>query len=209
MTTYSLKSLYEKFEEETLQIVNRFKTPLPQNGPYDITCAPAHRYCREMCLIRLQDDWARFCRQLIIWSAGRAPETMGGSHLQLVAGISKPSEVIPKLNSTRPKRNWERHWHDPIMCLEAARRLQAQNINAISAGLGMSPSPLDDLRKLRNFVAHRGQENTSQVRRVAHKLGFKATASAEQIVSTNIFPGQTVFERWVTQLHKMARAAAM
>lgn len=189
-------------------IVDRFQAPVPWNSPHDITCVPVHRDCREMCVIRLHDAWARFCRQLIIISAGGTPQTMGGSILLLAPGISKPSEVIPKLLSTRPRRkNFERRWHDPASCIDAAKRLGIQNLAEVSAGIGASPSPLEDIRKMRNFLAHRGLETASDVRQVAQRLGFRATAKVEQIVSNRVSPGPTVFEMWVAQLQAMAWAA--
>ena len=162
------------------------------------------RLSREMCVMRLHDAWARFCRELIVISAYAKPITTQAQQVQRAPQIKKRNDVIPKLMSTYKKRRFEPKWYDAAECLDAAKRLKISNFAAIMSGLGLSPSPVEDLTYVRNFFAHRSYENAQRVIGVATKLNVSTALRPDFIVVETVPPGVSIFRKWVNQLHTMA-----
>src|SRR3546814_18217376 len=69
---------------------------------------PPNQLTCEMCVLRLHDAWARFCRELVIASAIGHTFTLGGTVLKAAPGISSRASVIPALLATYRKRQTDR-----------------------------------------------------------------------------------------------------
>ena len=209
MSTYSLRGLYSKFLRETTLTIGRFETP-PPNAAAVVAVEHIHRDCREMCVLRLHDAWARFCRELVILSAGCRPITLNGARIPFAPHISGRNDVLPRLRSLYPRTrgNWEPRWYIANECVNAAQRLNISNFVAVSTGIGLTPSPADHLRCMRNFLAHRGERTAIDVRRIAQSLGSHQGTKVDVILSQPTHPGMTVFEKWARDLQNMARIAA-
>lgn len=159
----------------------------------------------EMVVIRMHDAWTRFCRDLVITSALGNTVTIGGLAVpRCGAAITDRNSVIACLLATYKKRQYEPKWGDVQECIDAARRLQITNLPTVSASLGASNSPAEEIRHVRNYYAHR-------------KIG-----SASRAIATNLFSGaqpevrdlnrftsggSTVIESWVQRLMFVATAS--
>jgi hypothetical protein len=152
MSNTRLQSLAVRFGMECELVLRRFSHVFPA-GHHE--CSKVHLWCQEMCVIRLLDAWARFCRELVLTSASKQPETAGGIRLPLAPGIKDRKDALKALRAVYTRFPWEPRWVDPQSCLNAANILKIANYPTISAGIAVTPSPVEDLRRLRNFLTHR------------------------------------------------------
>ena len=164
---------------------------------------------REMCVIRLQDSWARFCRELVLLSCWAEPVTAQGKRVTRVPNIRRAHDVIPTLISTYRRRRTEPSWHIPNDCIEAAGRLQIANYSTVKSGLGLSfsHSPTYQLRCLRNHFAHRNEVTAKLVRQLAIDLGIPTATVANLLPVSIVQPGTSLFSLWILRLRTMAQLA--
>lgn len=160
----------------------------------------------EMAIIRLHDAWARFCRQLIILSAFGRTTTLGGVQLPPCSStITKKHLVIPTLLSTYKKRSFEPRWADAKECIDAGQRLVIANVSTVAAALGAINSPADDIRRIRNFYAHRGMDTA----RDALATNVFSNLTCPEIFDLALYTtgGNRVIESWTSSLSLVAVAA--
>lgn len=159
----------------------------------------------DMAIVRLHDAWARYCRELVVSSAGERPTTASGIRLPLAPGIRCRRDVIPTLLATFRGPRYEPKWARAQKAIDAATRLHVANVQQIAAALGASNSPAEELRVVRNFLAHRGVDTARQVRALSvystRKLNWRLLAA------DHVGPGVTRFEDWVIRLEALAEAA--
>lgn len=203
-----LETLLRRFLIETQTLLTGFAAPLPA-GPMD--CPPVHRASREMGVLRLWDGWTRFCRELVIASAVSRPVTVAGLHLPKAPNVQRRRDVLPLLRLSFGRRQkppwWEPHWGIATDAIDAAQRLQVANFASISGGLGALGSPAEDLRRVRNFLAHRGEDTYSYVEALSARLRLPHESRPDQLIQYMVPPGVPVFEFWVVQLRVVAQAA--
>lgn len=205
MAIVRLQTLAARFWSESDQTRRRFAHVFPTGHE---TCSNLHGWTQEMCLIRLQDAWARFCRELVLVSASEEPLTAAGIKLALAPGINRRSDALNRLRSIYNRFPHEPKWFDPQACLRGATILNVANYAAISAGIGVTPSPLDDLRDLRNFVAHRSEQTAAQVRAAAVRNHLSQNHGVIAILeSPSVTPPGTILQVWTEQLQTMAQIA--
>jgi hypothetical protein len=160
----------------------------------------------EMVVIRMHDSWSRFCRDLVITSAVGNTQTLGGLKIPKSSVINSRSDVIPALLTKYKKRRNEPNWYDAGECLDAAQRLAIVNFSTVSAAIGAANSPAGEMRKVRNFYAHR-------------KWGSAQIAMATGLFSSGSWPtvfdlvayrsaGETIIESWVKGLVSVAVTAS-
>lgn len=124
-----------------------------------------HVYCAEKALIQIQIEWEHFVRDLILDSAtgsfsnASGPVVSRGFHQ-----IRSREAVAHALLATYPNRRFEPDWYLPNQAIDAAIRLDVSNSAQISAELGLTPWPIDDLRHVRNFIAHMSKRSALSVR---------------------------------------------
>jgi hypothetical protein len=160
-----------------------------------------------MAVVRLHDAWARFCRELIIRSASVTTESATGFVSQPAPDIERRQHVLPKWAASfkKPKpAGWEPRWGDPTEALDAANRVGVNNAGRIASGLAATPNPLDDLRRVRNFLAHRGHKGADDVAQIAVALGEPRGTPVHELIVVPVPPGETVFMTWVRGLEAMA-----
>jgi hypothetical protein len=200
-----LARLFSVFDHESAVISMAFVViPTSRDGT---RCSMSHELARESATIGLQDRWGSFCRSLILVSAVGPARTSSG--MGIPRQNPTAAEALRVLRSSftgRSKKSatWEPKWFDPSEAIDAAQRLGIPNLSTVSAALGSTPSPLDDLRVVRNFFAHRGQLAGSTMR---NSLGLGSTLAAHTYLTEVRIGGALRFETWVRTLQRMARAA--
>lgn len=205
MGQVSLNEPYRRFLSETAWLLDYFKISLSELGT-PISQQRLYRLSGEMTVIRLLDAWARFCRELVIISAGCNPLTVRGTQLARAPGIKRRTEVIPTLMSTYSRRRYEPNWAQATECVDAAQRLRIRNFSTVSGAIGAVGSPVDDLRRVRNFFAHRGKGTVDQVQLCTFyvpSLNF----DLESLVGQIVHPGTTRMESWIVNMRALGEAA--
>ncbi len=158
---------------------------------------------RETCVIRVHDAWSRFCRELIVISASCAPTTLSGTLIPKAPNIRTKGDVIPAILRNKHYK-YEPRWGDPTDCLRAARVVGVRNYPSLLTALSASPSPIDDIRRVRNFIAHRNHQTAQEVKIIAVSLGLPERADVDIIMSHTRPPGIKLFEEWITDLRVIA-----
>lgn len=205
MAAYRLGNLYSRFYVETDTLLLSFCTSRTYTAQLQ----------RESCIIRLHAAWYRFCRELIVESAACTPTTTNGTLIPKAPSIKTRYDVIPRLrllNTTKqhkPRLWWEPRWSDPTKCIQAAQSLKIANFGSVSSALGMTPSPVEHLRLVRNFIAHRNEDTAIKMKPVLQVYGINTTANttADQLLIYTPPMGGTIFEKWVREIQLMAQAA--
>jgi len=206
MAAESLLGCYRRFLAETAWLLTAFDAGLAGLGSAH-ALGELHRLSGEMAVVRLHDAWGRFCRELIISSAGCRPFTASGVRLVCPPGIRGRPDVIPfLLNSYNKPRTYEPKWAVSHDCLDAAQRIGIANFATVTAAIGSTNSPVEDLRRVRNFFAHRGKWSADEVRsRFSFPVGSPLTLEA--LAGQLVPPGITRMESWVNGLRTVAGAA--
>ncbi len=199
-----LYRLAANFKIRTDSILRVFHAP--PEIPNSTQCSDAHIVARDGALIRLQDDWGRFCRDLILISAVGGCSTVAG--IALPNRAASPRDALTILRSSFSGRakppDWEPKWFIANQALDAARRLRVGNLAAVSGALGSTPSPLEEIRVLRNFVAHRSERAAIEARRYSGLNHLKGLHAYLQSLQSG---GSSLLETWVRQLQVMAESA--
>ena len=196
-----LCNLYRRFLTTTVPILDCF-TNVPNNQ--------YKPYIQEMCVIKFYDIWERFCRELIFLSAYAEPVSLNGKRIPRLTGVLKRSDVITRLQGIRKIQNRPIHmirWGDPSVTIPVAQSLGIRNFSNISLALGVTPSPLQDLRHIRNFIAHRNEHTAHNVHQIAVNIGIAPTHDVLNILNLPFPPGVTTFELWLIQIRNIARNA--
>ena len=200
-----LKSIYKKFDRECSLLNYIFNSTVKTNQQSDFY---QNQYAREMCVVRLHDTWSRFCRELILSSAGSKPKTSNGIRLPRSPGVSKYGDVLSLVQSIYKRPNWwEPAWHNPAKCLDVATKLRIPNYSTILQGLSLSfggPDPSEQLTVVRNYFAHRNFSTSQAIENLAQSLFISPTPRAFELVAT-LQSGVTLFSLWTIRLKTMAQ----
>lgn len=118
----------------------------------------------EHITFQLQNVWEMFVRNFILSSAtGHAVGSTG----QLPASAPynfRSREAVRALLLQLTGDRFEPKWYKPVDAIRAARRLQIYNLTNVTAAIGSTPWPLEDLRLTRNFFAHRSRSSALELR---------------------------------------------
>jgi hypothetical protein len=162
----------------------------------------------EMAVLRLHDAWARFCRELIVLSAFGRTITLAGVPLPpSQPSIKRCHLVIPALQLISGSGyRQEPRWADAAKCIQAARHLAIANFSTVSAALGASNSPAEDIRRARNFYAHRARWTARESRET--NLFVSHTRLEVFDLAAYTAGNVRIIELWVRNLNLVAMAAA-
>lgn len=166
MRARELQVLVSRFEIQTASLVLTFDTHR----------ANLSTEINDYSVVALQDAWTRFVRDLILSSAtGRARGRDSAAGLASCIGPGKhgplaEAESLQILQATWGKKRkgplWEPHWYDQQESARAVRLLDLQNATIITGGLGAITNPIEELRCVRNFAAHRGRQAARSIEMV-------------------------------------------
>jgi hypothetical protein len=201
----SLETPYQCFLKQSYWLLSEFDRELIafQKGKIPST---SFSLLPEMATLRLHDDWARFCREVILSSAADRPFTTSGVQLNKPVGINVRADAVAvSVNSTATKK-FEPKWATATHCIKAAQAIAVNNLATISAALGAANSPAEDLRCVRNFFAHRTEDTAKKVRGLAfYTAGTKL--NAVNLLAATVLGGVSRFEAWIRGLRIVASAA--
>ncbi len=206
----ALRDAFAAFHAELELVVSAFAT-----ASVAPSCDAPHMHNREWCVVYLNDAWQRFCRELIIASAVYEPRTLSGSVIGRAAGLTSEQDALTllrtKLGQRRPSY-WEPRWHDAVEALRAAAILGIRNAPQVTAALGSTPSPADDINTVRNFVVHRKPDTAIQLRALLTKSGMTPGGGLSSRAVVDAYLSQPVdasvrFLDWCQQFRQIALAS--
>jgi hypothetical protein len=176
-------------------------------APLTSACSPSHELAREGAVVKLQDRWGAFSQDLVLLSAVGSVRTTSG--VLIARRYAAPRVALDRLRATfagraRKPGYWQPKWFDPTEAIDAANRLGIPNFAAVSAALGATPAPLEELRAVRNFFAHRGALAGRTARSV---IGVATTPEVHNYLTETLTGGALRFEVWISTLQGMARAS--
>lgn len=205
----NLGARYWRFSRRVRAIADAFQHAC--ESPSDPSCAQTHILARESAAIQLQDQWSAFCRDLVLHSWRGGVTTLVGASIPRRVGDVSDAAGLAALRATytgsdKKSKYWEPKWFDPIQTLDAAKRLSIPNIGSVTVGVGLTPSPLDELRAVRNYFAHRGEETSKRL--AAHVMCHPSDSDAHRFISQLTLAGVPALVRWTAEIDTMAWAAA-
>lgn len=123
------------------------------------------RYELERLLMELQLTWEHFVRSSILDSAtGQYVNSNGPVSSLKFKGIATRELASYALISTYKKRKKEPEWYLPNKAIQAADNLKLSNYTEIATYLGTTPWLIEELRHVRNFIAHRSKSSARSLR---------------------------------------------
>jgi hypothetical protein len=178
--------------------------------PYD------YRPLEDGCLVSLWDAWSRFLRTLVLASA--AGETLGlGGTTYVPSTPRSEGQVLAHLVANRSGNNFaivngEPKWNNIANLASIVTFLSIPNANVIvnavsSSSISLGPlaviNPLEEIRKCRNFVAHKSPNTRSDIQPyfIGPYLGLKDHMRQRR-------SGVETFSEWCECLEALAGAAA-
>jgi hypothetical protein len=170
-------------------------------------CEPIHENSREWCAVLLHSEWSNFCRSLILASASCEPE-VGGAVVGRVHNLRSQQDAAQWVTKALGLR-YEPRWGSAGEALRAASALGVGNLTQVSGALGATNSPANDLRILRNFIAHRNRSTALDFRVVWAAHGGAGPMRADALLSLIVPAGESVFDSWLAQLRLISQAAAI
>lgn len=124
------------------------------------------RYELERLLMELQLAWEHFVRSSILDSAtGRYVNSNGNVSSLKFQGLATRELASYALISTYKKRQKEPDWYLPDQAIQAADNLELSNYTEIATYLGTAPWVIEELRHVRNFIAHRSKSSAQSLRK--------------------------------------------
>lgn len=122
-------------------------------------------FAAEKALVQIQVEWEHFVRDLILDSATGNFENGSGPIISRSHPSLRSREAAAhRLIGTYRRRQTEPDWYLPNQAIDASIRLGVSNQPQIAAELGVTPWPIDDLRHVRNFIAHKSKRSALSVR---------------------------------------------
>ncbi|MFT3688883.1 hypothetical protein [Paenirhodobacter sp.] len=144
-------------------IISMIDAPIPRTSE--------RVFSAEKALIQIQIEWENFIRGLILDSAtGNFENSSGPITSRKYPRLRSREAAAHKLIETYPRRKSEPDWYLPDEAINAAIRLDVSNQHQIAAELGVTPWPIGDLRRMRNFIAHKSKKSALEIRKTGIAL---------------------------------------
>lgn len=179
---------------------------------YSIVYAPAE----DGCLVSLWDAWNRFVRGLLLACCGGGVEGLSGSPYHPAVSRNE-AEALAHINANRSGTNikcvrGQPSWYDVTAIADLTALLglvnAAQIVAAITAtniqlGIVTVPNPLEEIRRCRNFVAHKNPVTLGDVQGYtgAHLVNLRTHVRSKRF-------GVELFSDWKEGCLSIAAAAA-
>lgn len=221
MKIIKLTKLYNQFSREA----SRIEKALIESQ-YVNRNSPHSRYIGEYAAIRLQDAWSNYCRDIIVYSAiYDTADAHNHIYPKSSHRLKNIAEVYDLLRNnwmggsgqrSRKPSYWEPNWYDPSHVSTCLMILRLSNPN-IGGAIGLPTNPIQELRPLRNYVAHRGKETRLEL----EKILVDPAASVSRVfggvwnqpidiisiqTDPTRSPNATVFSEWIERFKVVARS---
>lgn len=161
----------------------------------------------EIAVIRFHDNWCYFCKELILLSASGRATTYNGVILKKPKGINSFSDIKRILINEAPKMRNGPNWAITDQCINAAKKLNIENYQAISLSFGATGSPSDDLRIVRNFFVHKSSKEAALKIKSASWYRPHMKLCVEDILFRRMLGGDFVVNFWIDRLLLIAQLA--
>ncbi|CAI8916737.1 hypothetical protein [Pseudomonas sp. IT-P218] len=149
-------------------------------------------------LMQLQIEWEHFIRRLILDSATGQHQGSSGRVFSTLPNPPKTREqALYTLLSTFKGNNGGREpeWSHSNKAIDAATRLQLSNLPTISGYLGVTPWPLDEMRFLRNYIAHQSKSSAITLRSKS-MTSLSGKISVAKIAFDYVSSGTQRYKSW-------------
>jgi hypothetical protein len=168
----------------------------------------------EYCVIHVQDCWNRFVRDAVMRSSlGGAVRSTGQRIDPGPNGVFWQRDAFAYLRANwgkvQQKPSWEPDWHEVGNANKAIDVLGPRNANDLKAAFGAGSNPITDVRPVRNFIAHRGENTGARVQAVAAHYHIPDWRQPRDIVNL-VIPGTggtVLFDEWCRRFVATATAA--
>lgn len=174
----SLRTVVDAFRAEADQIESVFYscTGLNTVDQYRILYAPAE----DGCLLSLWDAWNRFVRNLLLTSCAGTVEGLSGNTYN--PGVPRQENAaIAHINASRQgtvikSTRGEPQWYSAVAIADFVQVLTLTNGNSVVGAITSTtvqlgsfsiPNPLEEIRIVRNFVAHKSDVTLTDMRTYA------------------------------------------
>lgn len=172
------------------------------------TFATGDRDAQAYAVLTLYADWEEFSRRLVFASAAAHPVASDGRYIARAPGIRGYGDVELALKAwkqRRPKQPLVLHLGSPRTMVEACKQLSLVNERVIAPAILSQGSPADELRLLRNFLAHQNPSTALQIRSGPQR-GDLEVGSLISWLAQKQTGGRTRFGVWASDLSDVARA---
>jgi hypothetical protein len=185
----------------------------------------SHLYVNECCnqlsnpvaeylTIYIQDCWSRFTRDVMLESAFKTSVNRRGTVFKRAnnLAIRSSNTALDAIRRTWPNRSrpqaayWEPSWYDIRHVAHVDRILGLRNRDIIS-GLEDALNPIEEVKMLRNFIAHRGHTSSPEMRELSNRLGLRSVKPLGIITAQHWDGGgRSVMENWLRNFNIVALA---
>lgn len=210
-----LSSPVSKFEDEAKQILDIFARATNRTAvhAYALPYTPMD----DGCVVSLWDAWNRFLRDLVLTSASGACTGLGGS-TYVPAVARSESDAMQRLSSAARSFgirlvNGEPNWYNLSMLASCAAALGLQNDQVLVSALSSTtirlgqvsvPSPLEEVRLCRNYIAHKSTGTRRGVEGIIHPTVFAGISDH----CRRLRYGVETFQEWGEGMISLAYAAS-
>lgn len=212
-----LANMYRVFSEELAEIERVFLDL--ENTPHVAGFSIPYRPVEDGCLVSIWDAWNRFIRSLLLASCAGPVEGISGTVYtpQIPMTESQATQHLALLSRRRGNRitaaRGEPYWFNVSALPDMTSALGLANATVIDSAVTASsisldggismPSPLAEIRDIRNFVAHKNEGTLAQAQ--SHMRYPVVDCSAHMRQKT--IGGLYRFSNWVDCLAALAESA--
>lgn len=162
-------------------------------------------YIIERSVMQIQIEWELFVRNIILDSAtGKFYDKNNTAISSSYKKISSREQASHKLISLYKKRTREPAWYLTAEAIKAAEKLKLSNLSKISAELGVSPWPLEEMRHIRNFIAHQSKSAALSVKGSPVNQQSKNKINIISTITEYSHGGEMKYCIWISFIKMMA-----
>lgn len=206
----------DKFRNEAREIESAFLTSWECDHvtQYSVSYAPHV----DGCVVSLWDAWNRLLRRIVMQCCASDTVGLGGQTYKPFAYRTE-QDVLDFLDTKKNRLHIslierEPKWYNVHALNSITTVLGLQNSTQIIAAIGASrvnlgptgtiSNPLEDIRLVRNFIAHKAPSTLLSVQRI---MGSLPTDTVHSYLWAKVLGGAERFSTWVTAMCALADAA--
>lgn len=165
-------------------------------------------YVIERLIIQLQIEWELFVRNIILDSATGKYKDKKNNKIFSTYKINSREQASHTLISLYKNKKTEPSWYITKDAIDAAGKLKISNYNTISIELGVTPWPLEDLRHIRNFIAHQSKSAALNIRKNSTNPYLPRNINIIETINKYSYLGLKNYSYWILFIKTMAKKIA-